>query len=179
MVYVNRIVQTRSQTHEHSVCEWTYLHMFIYVYNAVLYVHFAYIYNVCVRVKALLRGPQNQHFNYVTHSVTLHKTSCICIHLFYISHNYSSWIIGHQLSNCSRRCQTHAVRRPAKMLVEASGRLQTKSVPRSGMPAHPRCRYSAAFFMCQRVTSRQSELCFFRQWFSQSWFLISVFVFDI
>ena len=42
-----------------------------------------YTRNVYVKVyKAPLSGPQNQHFNYITHSKTLHKTYCIRIHFW-------------------------------------------------------------------------------------------------
>jgi len=38
-----------------------------------------YIYYIFISVKAPLSGPQNQHFNYLMRSITLHTTPCLHI----------------------------------------------------------------------------------------------------
>jgi len=51
-------------------------YMYIHVYNAVLYIYFVHILSVHVlSFKVPLSGPQNQHFDHVMRSITLHKTS--------------------------------------------------------------------------------------------------------
>jgi hypothetical protein len=55
---VTSLSQARSQTHEHGgfsdfqrVC--LYVHTFIYVYNAALYIFCGYVYYVCITVKLI------------------------------------------------------------------------------------------------------------------------------
>jgi hypothetical protein len=46
------------------------------------YTHNVYTYYVCIIVKSALSGSQNQHFNYTTRCITLHKTSRVYIHFW-------------------------------------------------------------------------------------------------
>jgi len=43
------------------------------------YTYTVYKYDVCMNLKSAMLGPQNQNFNYITRSITLHKTSCTYI----------------------------------------------------------------------------------------------------
>lgn len=52
-------------------------YVYIHVYNAVLYEYFLHILNF----KVPLSGPQNQYFDHIMHSITVHKTSCTYTHL--------------------------------------------------------------------------------------------------
>jgi hypothetical protein len=56
-----------------------------------------YVCYICISMKSALSGPQNQLFNCIIHSVTLHKTSCIHIHFW-------EWVTSNQNSSTEEAC---------------------------------------------------------------------------
>ena len=59
------------------ICLYTYI-MLYYTYT---------VFYVCINVKSAFSGPQNQHFNYIMRSTTLHKICCIYIHFW-------NWVVS-------------------------------------------------------------------------------------